>query len=401
MGTAKIVLYTPKKLKKDKYPIMLRITSQGARKYVSLGHSATLDEWKKLKDENYSTLLAKLVRKRQSDADRILNHYEYEGIEFTVDEFYNEWIRWQKGAMTVFKYFDERIEYFKKKNRLGNATIYTTAKNYLSGFRNKKDLRFTDITPQFLRQFKDYLEDEVKISGNTMSIYLRTLRAVYNSAIEDGHVRRDLYPFGRRKFNIAELSEESTKRALTIEEVKKLQSKDLSQHPELIDPRNIFIFSYLARGIQFYDIALLTWENVQDNRLIYRREKTKVYFNVKIQPATNEILRFYKDKNSGNNYIFPILDSRIHKSETQKYNRINKARKNINKKLGLLAILCDIDKKITTYWARHTYASVQRFRGTPTTMIKELMRHSSEKVTEIYMKKFGNTILDQLDENLL
>lgn len=401
MGAAKIVLYTYKKLKKDKYPIMLRIASQGARKMVSLGYSATLSEWEKLQDKENNSKMAKLIRKRQADADTILNRYEYDGIDFTVDEFYNEWTRRQKGTMTVFKYFDERIEYFKKKNRLGNATVYTTAKNYLSGFRDKRDLRFTDITPQFLRKFKDYLEDEVGISGNTMSIYLRTLRAVYNSAIEDGHVKRDLYPFGRRKFNIAELSEETTKRALTIDEVKKLHYKDLSQHPELIDARNIFIFSFLARGIQFYDIALLTWENIQDNRLIYRRIKTKVYFNVKIQPATSEILKYYLGKNTGNKYIFPILDSRIHKTETQKYNRIHKVRKNINKKLGLLAILADIDKKITTYWARHTYASVQRFRGTPTPMIKELMGHSSEKVTEIYLKKFGNTILDQLDEDLL
>jgi integrase len=401
MGTVKIVLYESKKFKDDKYPIMLRIASQGTRKYVSLGYSATPEEWIKLKDENTNTFTAKLIRKRQADADIILNRYENDGLEFTVDQFYNEWTRRQKGTMTVFKYFDERIEYFKKKNRLGNATIYNTAKNYLSNYRKGKDLQFTDLTPQFLRKFKDFLEGELEISGNTMSIYLRTLRAVYNAAIEDGHVNRDLYPFGRRKFNISELSEETLKRALTIDEVKKLNSTNLKDHPEFIDTRNIFIFSYLVRGIQFYDIANLTWENIQGNRLIYRRAKTKVRFNVKIQPETSEILRFYKEKNIGNKYIFPILDSRIHKTDTQKYNRINKVRKQINKKLGLLAILADIDKKITTYWARHTYASVQKFRGTPTSMIKELMGHSSEKVTEIYLNKFGNEILDQLDTKLL
>ncbi len=366
-----------------------------------MGYSVTPDEWVKLKKEDNNSKLAKLIEKRQTDADTILNRYEYDGIEFTVDEFYNEWARRQKGKMTVFKFFDERIQELKKDKRPGNATVYNTAKNYLSNYRKGKDLRFTDLTPQFLKKFKSYLENEQGLSGNTMSIYLRTLRAVYNAAIEDNHVSRDLYPFGKRKFNIAQLSEETLKRALAIGEVKKLYSVNLKEHPELMDARNVFIFSYLVRGIQFYDISHLTWENVQDNRLIYRRAKTKVYFNVKIQPGTSEILRFYKDKNPGNKYIFSILDSRIHKTELQIHNRINKTRKNINRKLRLVAILADIDKPITTYWARHTYASVHRFKGTPTPMIKELMRHSSEKVTEIYLQNWKNDDLDKLDENLL
>ena len=252
-----------------------------------------------------------------------------------------------------------------------------------------------------LRKFKDYLEDERGISGNTISIYMRALRAVYNSAIDEGHTSRDIYPFGKGKFIISELSEETAKRALTKAEVKKIYSKDLKHHPEFIDARNIFMFSYFVRGIQFYDIAHLTWENAQDNRLIYRREKTKVYFNVKIQPGTLEILRFYKDKNIGSKYIFPILDDRIHKTKQSRHDRIKKVRKKINKNLKLLAILAEVDKPVTTYWARHTYASVQKFKGVPTSMIKELLGHSTKKVTQVYLDKFGNTILDQLDEDLL
>jgi integrase len=401
MGTAKIALYESKKLSKGKYPITLRITSQGARKYVSLGHSAKPSEWEKLRDPDNNSQLAKLIRKRQTDADKILDRYEYDGIEFTVDQFYNEWTRRQKGTMTVFKYFDERIQEFKKEQRPGNATIYNTAKNYLSNYRKGKDLRFTDITPQFLRKFKSFLENDQGISGNTMSIYFRTLRAVYNAAIEDNHVSRDLYPFGRRRFNISKLSEETIKRTLTRKEIQKLYSKDLKQHPKLIDARNIFIFSYLVRGIQFYDIAHLSWDDIRENRIIYKRKKTDVYFNIKIHPGAGEILKYYSEKDTGRKYIFPILDARIHKTEQQKFDRINKTRKNINKKLRLLAILVEIDKPITTYWARHSYVSFQKDKGTPTPMIKELMGHSSEQVTQIYMKNWENEILDRLDEDLI
>ncbi|HEC42833.1 MAG TPA: hypothetical protein ENI20_08415 [Bacteroides sp.] len=400
MATVKIVLYESKKLSKGKYPIMLRITTQGTRKYVSLGHSATSQEWEELRNPENNSKLAKLIRKRQADADKIIDRYEYDGIEFTGDQFYNEWARRLKGTMTVFKFFDERIQYFKKKKKPGNAAVYTTTKNCLSKFRKNKDLRFTDITPQFLNKYKDYLEDERGISGNTMSIYLRTLRAVYNEAIEQGHVHRDLYPFSRRKFNISELSEETAKRALTKEEMQKINSKDLKEHPELIDAKNIFMFSFFARGIQFFDIAHLTWDHIQGDRLNYKRKKTKVYFNVKIQPETGNILEYFKRKKTGSNFIFPILDHRIHKTEQQKFDRIIRVRKQINKKLKLLSVVADV-KPFTTYWARHSYASIQKFNGTPASMIKELLGHSTEQVTQIYLDKFGNEMLDSLDESLI
>ncbi len=399
MGVAKIVLYTHKKLKGDKHPIMLRIASQGARKMVSLGHSATPSEWEKLRNPDNNSKLAKLIRNRQTDADRIINIYEDRGDDFTIDQFYDDWTRRKKGAMTVFKFFDERINYFKKKNRPGNASIYTSAKNYLSDFRKKKDLRFTDITPQFLEKFKDFLEDDRKISGNTMSIYLRTLRAVFNSAIEEGHIGREVYPFN--KFKLSILSEETAKRALTIEEIQKIHSKDLKEHPELINARNIFMFSYFVRGIQFHDICLLTWENIQNGRIIYKRKKTKVYFNVKVQSETGKILQYYQNKNSGSVYVFPLLDDRIHKTEQQKFDHLNKVRQQINKNLKLLSILAGVDRPFTLYAARHSYASIQKFKGVPASMISELLGHSTEKITQIYLEKFGSSILDKLDEDLL
>ncbi|HEC44351.1 MAG TPA: site-specific integrase [Bacteroides sp.] len=401
MATAKIVLYESKKLSKGKYPIMLRITSQRARKYVSLGYSATSQEWEKLRNPDNNSKLAKLIRKRQADADKIIDRYEYDGHEFTVEQFYNEWTRRQKGTMTVFKFFDERIQYYKKKNRPGNAAVYTTAKNYLSKYRKEKDLRFSDITPQLLKKFKDYLEDEIGISGNTISIYMRTLRAVFNSAMEEGHVSRDTYPFGKGRFNISQLSEETAKRALTKEEMQKINSQDFNEHPELIDARNIFMFSFFVRGIQFFDIVHLTWDHVQGDRLIYRRRKTGVYFNVKIQPDTRKIIDYCKSQNIGSDFIFPVLDHRIHKTEQQKFDRINKKRKQVNKKLKLIGLLADVEKPFTSYWARHTYASIQKFNGIPAGMIRELLGHSTEKVTQIYLDKFGNEMLDKLDENLI
>ena len=112
------------------------------------------------------------------------------------------------------------------------------------------------------------------------------------------------------------------------------------------------------------------------------------------------IMEYFKRKKTGSNFIFPILDHRIHKTEQQKFDRIIRVRKQINKKLKLLSVVADV-KPFTTYWARHSYASIQKFNGTPASMIKELLGHSTEQVTQIYLDKFGNEMLDSLDESLI
>ena len=402
MATAKIVLYTHKKLKEDKHPVMLRITSQGARKYVSLGYSVKATDWDF--EENLPTQdskLKRLVKKRQADADSIIEKYKWDGVDITIDEFMLEWARRLSGVQTVFAFFDDRINQIKKKSP-GNADIYITTRNRLKTHRDGKDLRFSDITPQFLEGFRDFLEGE-GVSGNSISVYMRTLRAVYNKAIAFQHARRELFPFGKtdeNKFSISSLEEVTDSRALSKDQIRQIYYLDLTEYPKLIDARNVFIFSYLVRGIQFYDIAHLTWENLQDNRLKYRREKTKVVFNVKIQPETAKIIDFYKSQKTGNKYIFPVLDHRVHKTPQSRRDRIVKKRKQVNKKLEGIAFLAEIPK-FTTYWARHSYANIQKDNGVPASMIKDLLGHTTEETTQIYLDKFGNETLDNLDTKLL
>jgi len=400
MATAKILLYTHKKLKGNKHPVMLKITAHSARKLVSIGISCSEVEWKKLQDPVNRSKDAKLYRKRKQVAEDIIQQANWEGEDLTIDMFLEQWSKRITGAKTVYNYLESFIS---ELDNPGNADIHRTTLNRLKSFRKGRDLSFSDLTPQLLRQFEKYLK-AAGASGNSISVYMRCLRSIYNNAIYDKQARRELYPFGKKRegrYQISLLEEETQSRALTKSQIQKIYKLDLSDYPDVIDARNIFIFSYLVRGIQFRDIALLTWDNVENGRIIYKREKTKVGFNVKIQPAIQKILNYYEKENPENEYIFPILFHKIHKTPVTISNRIIKVRKQVNRHLKSIAFLTDLPV-FTTYWARHSYSNIQnKENNVSATILQGLLGHTTEETTQIYLDKFGNSELDKYDKNLL
>lgn len=400
MARAKVILYTHKKLKGNKHPVMLRITSQGGRKLVSLGISCSETDYNKLLDPGNNSKNARIIRKRQADADDIIQQATWEGEDLTMDMFLERWTKKLKGTLSVYKYFEK---YIKELDNPGNAEIHRTTLNRLKSFRNDRDLSFSDMTPQVLKEFAKYLKDE-GASGNSISVYMRCLRSIYNNAIYDKQARRELYPFGKKRegrYQISLLEEDTQSRALTKSQIRKIYNQDLSDYPDLVDARNIFMFSYLVRGIQFQDIALLTWENIQGGRIVYKRRKTKAPINVKIQPPVQDILDYYKEENPGNDYIFPILFHKIHESPVSITNRIVKVRKQINRNLKSIAFLADIHP-FTTYAARHSYSNIQnKENNVSATILQGLLGHTTEETTQIYLDRFGNSELDKYDKNLL
>ena len=159
------------------------------------------------------------------------------------------------------------------------------------------------------------------------------------------------------------------------------------------------MFSYLTRGTNFTDIAFLTWKSIsKDNRMKYTRKKTGQSFDMGLLDEAFEIIQYYKDiYYSGNDkdYIFPILNREIHVTPTQIDNRIEKVLKQTNRDLKSIAKEIGIDEKITTYVARHSFATILKNEGQGTAVISELLGHESERTTQIYLDSFGNKILDE------
>jgi site-specific recombinase XerD len=301
---------------------------------------------------------------------------------------------------TVFTFIDQIVTDLKKIDKIGNANMYSDCKRALSKFRNERDLNFTDIDVYFLKKFEQSLAER-GVTGNTISVYMRSIRAVFNKAIVEGYCKKDSYPFD--EYKISKLSTDTAKRAMTKEQMQIFISSKIKSDSELFLAKNIFLFSYYNRGINFTDIALLKWENVTNNRLVYTRAKTGRTYNISLLEPAVKILDHYRQFTGGkkDNYIFPLLDKIKHVSAQQIDNRVEKTNKMINKDLQNIAKDEKIDFHLTTYVARHSYATIMKRSGVSTSIISESLGHNSEKTTQIYLDSFENGVLDEANKAIL
>ena len=264
---------------------------------------------------------------------------------------------------------------------------------------NKLDIPFADIDSAWLKKYEDWLRGR-GCKDITISLLFRTLRSAFNKAIEQGATKRDNYPFNKFKLTHYDIS--TQKRAITKEDIHKIIDLDLANENFYIGlARDIFLFSYFGAGINFTDIALLKFSNIHDRRISYIRKKTHKPISFPLSESSSEILKkyansFYKD----DDYIFPILDVRTHKTEQQKRNRIHKCLGHINKGLKAIGEMVGIPE-LTTYYARHTFATVLKRSGVNIAIISESLGHSDLATTQIYLDSFENSQIDEAMKNLL
>ena len=191
----------------------------------------------------------------------------------------------------------------------------------------------------------------------------------------------------------------TAKRAITKEQVKQIMSYNTGSscfYKKLAV--DMFAFSYLMGGINFTDMSLLTNDNIDNDRLIYVRQKTKKRIILPLSEQAKEIIDKYRD--STRKYLFPVLDNK-NRTATQVKDRIYDVLANINHHLNEIGKSLGIELKITTYVARHSYATVLKRAGVSTAIISESLGHSSEKVTQIYLDCFENKQVDDAMKNLL
>ena len=164
---------------------------------------------------------------------------------------------------------------------------------------------------------------------------------------------------------------------------------------KLINSRNYFLFSYYCRGLNFADLASLKWTNIRDGFINYVRAKTKEEFDFKLHPEALKILDYYHvlEGNSDDGYVFPILYKRHATVRSQRDRRL-KILKRVNKDLKTMAGDAEIQKNLTTYVARHSYASALRIKGVSKEDIGKSLGHDSIKTTEIYLDEIGDPLFD-------
>lgn len=398
-----VVCYKSKTLSNGENPLMLQISKGEKRKYQSLGISVLPRYWDFTRNKPKPNCpnkeyIQKIILDKQTELQQRMLEFNSEQKEYTTTTLLNDENK-RFELKTVCQFYQELIEQCKNNNKCGNRLIYKGSYNSLKVFtKNQLDIPFSAIDISWLNKYEKWLRSK----GNketTMSLMFRTLRSAYNKAIKAKCARKSDYPFDEYKIN--KFDTKTQKRAIAKTEVLKFTKEvdNIGKRQYVQLSKDIFIFSYLCGGINFTDIANLTKVNITNGRIHYIRQKTGKLIKLGISEEAMQIIKKYESESKG--YLFPILNANIHKTPLQKQNRIHKMLGKINKNLKLIAAQLNVDANMTTYVARHSFASVLKKSGVSIALISEALGHSDLSTTQVYLDSFDNEQIDAAMQNLL
>lgn len=371
--------------------VKLNVYHKPDKKRYGTGVHLTKQEWEKLNSSNLKNEHLKEVKESLNAAYGRATKIIKELTPFSFirfEELFFEKVT-QNQTRNLTYWFEKYIQELKENGQIGTANSYNTTINSLNEF--KKGLSLQDITPNLLKSYEKHLLDKNK-SVSTVGIYLRQLRSILNQAIAAGALSADLYPF--RKYEIP--SGRNVKKALSESEIKKL----LNHKPvkkDLEKALDFWLFSYLCNGMNFADIIELKPENISNNILQFVRQKTKRTKKKDLRPITVglnqraiQIIKKWKNTDPSNPYLFPILEPNLN-PVTAKH-RCKRFIKWVNKRMEIIAGDLEINQKIGTYAARHSFSTVLKRKGVSTEFIKESLGHSSAVTTENYLDSFTDDV---------
>jgi site-specific recombinase XerD len=408
MASASVILFKSKTLKNGEHPIMVRIIKDRKTQYISVGHSCSPELWDFKKEapkrkHPLFTELSVLIEFKKAEANKTLLKIENENISFSSQDVKSKLVK-QVKKTSIFDFLDEIIEDLKAAGKIGNSRVYYDLKRILKLYMGDKKLAFTDIKKSYLTKFEQHLKSE-GLNPNTMGVYFRTLRATINKAIESEIIGKDENPFA--EYSISHLKNETEKRAISKEDIRKLENIETLFNSQLSLAQDFFMFSYYSSGTNFKDLALLKWKNLkiiqEDIIMEYVRSKTGKKMTIKLPPKAVDIINKYKSLTYGTeNYIFPFLDKNTHIKPMTIANRLKKTQRMVNLKLKELCVLAGIDASlnISTYVARHSFATALKKSNVTTAIISEMMGHKSEAITQVYLDSFDDSVKYEASLNL-
>lgn len=388
MKTAEASIYFDRlRPKKDgTCSVKIKITFNRERCYYSTGIDLTPEVFSHVMNNKRRTaeqkeLLHKLNYFLNKATDTI------QGMKvFTFEAFEELFFEQRNTQDSVSFAFDKYIEQLRLEKRVGTAVSYSCAKNSLEEY--KPGLKFANLTPKFLKRYENWMLNNGN-SITTVGIYLRSLRTIFNQQ----NIDRTFYPFGNSKDKYSIPTSRNIKKALTLEEVARIYNYPATPGSTKEMARDYWLFLYLCNGMNVKDFCLLKWENFEGDVLRYYRAKTtrtkkeSKQITVSVKPEVREIIRKWgRPSVIPTAYIFPHLNP--DNTAEQERAIIQRLTQSINLHMKNIARELDINKDVTTYFARHSFATVLKRAGTPIEMISELLGHSNVGVTESYLDGF-------------
>ena len=375
--------------------VSIRITFDRKKRYYPTKYNLTPEDFEKVKSAERPRDEIKQIRLKLQALEKRAN-------DIIDDMPFFDWVRFEskfeehKGNRHRLEdAFNAYIEQLKKEERLGSASTYQCALNSLRNF--KSDSVFTDVTPSFLTRYERWMLANDN-SVTTIGIYLRSLRTLFNQAIEGGIVAKDLYPFGKRKYEIPYSN--NVKKALSLADIGSIYNYFPKEGSSEERMRDYWLFMYLCNGLNVKDMCLLRYKNIQGKMLVFERAKTartkrKVEpIRVSLLPEAKAIIEKWGNKQENvDTFIFPVLSEK--QTPERQRQLIQQLTHLINDNMRKVAAALRIETPITTYAARHSFATVLKRKGVSAEFISEALGHSSLATTQRYLASFEDEYIHE------
>lgn len=308
---------------------------------------------------------------------------------YTTDDIVTKFSR-QAKEQSLFTFMQEAIGQLKRLNRIRTSETYAATLSSFMKFREGQDILLYEVDSDTMMLYEAWLKGK-GICSNTISFYMRILRAVYNRAVEKELVEQK-HPFKHVYTGI----DKTVKRAVPLKAIKRIKELDLTLKPHLDYARDLFLFSFYTRGMSFIDLAYLKKSDLQNGFLTYRRRKTNQQLTVKWEKCMAEIVAKYNDCFT-TQYLLPIITNPLVDERKQYRNAIYR----VNTALKEIARMISLPMPLTMYCARHGWASIAKSKNIPLSVISEGMGHDSEETTRIYLASLDSNVIDQANSLIL
>ena len=393
MATIKVKL-RPSSVVERAGTIYYQVTHRRATQQITTIIRLQPDEWDTIGEQVVVSVADKNIIQNRIDSDiallkRIVKDLNNSGVTYSVGDIVKRF-KSPECHVLVLDFMQNQIRLMRNANRLGTALNYEkTMKNFVK-FLGGVNLPFSAMTEQVIADYNAFLVQRGMVR-NSISFYMRIMRAVYNKAVRQKLVEQS-HPFTEVYTGI----DRTRKRAVSESVISQLYKLNLAEGTPLALARDIFIFSYCTRGMAFVDIAYLKRENIQNGVICYARRKTGQLLSVRIEPSIQRIIDRYSSALSP--YVFPILTSTETKPAYEEY---QVAINNHNRQLRRLSKMLPAGCKLTSYTSRHSWATAARNHNVPISVISAGMGHTSEQTTQIYLTMLENSVIDDANQGLI
>lgn len=319
--------------------------------------------------------------------EKVITQLQKERRRYAADDVVARFHRLSR-ELSLCNFMHSVIAQLTELGRQRTAETYVATLRSFMHFRQEQDLPLDGITSELLQLYQAWLKAR-QVRPNSISFYMRILRAVYNRAVDKG-LTEQRFPFRHVYTGI----EKTVKRAIPIKSLKTLKELDLSAKPQMAFARDMFLFSFYTRGMSFIDMAFLRPSDLRQGILTYRRRKTGQQLTIRWERCMAEILERHPSTHP--DYLLPII--KMPDNERQQYqNMLHK----VNSQLKRISGLLQLPRPLTMYVARHSWASAAKSKNIPLSVISEGMGHDSEKTTQIYLASLETNIVDRANKKIL